>query len=385
MKNKFLLTFLFMFIFGSIDAFQTANELEKIKNSIALKLDSIYNKDTDFGGATIGVVLPEGQVLSFALGYVNEAKTIKMQPNARMLGGSTGKIFVSAAIMQLVATKKLSLDAKIMDYLGEFAWFTKIQNHESITVRHLMQHSSGISRYVYAPQFQIDIHKNADKQWTPKELLTYVFDEKPLFEAGTSFAYADTNYIILAMVLEKVAKTSMYDYVQKNVLDPFNLKTVSPQISRMIPGLVAGYNAPNDPLFPGAVLENGNYKYNVQFEWAGGGFVENATDLAKAGKLIYEGAMFSKSLLSDFFNGIEAKGLGGTWGLGVHIRNTPMGMTYGHSGFFPGYISNMLYYPDHKFAIAIQVNTSDAKKLSLYRKLFQVVSTIQRELSAIKN
>ena len=385
MKKKFLLAALFIAIFGSTQAFQSTTELEKIKKSITLKLDSLYNKDTDFGGASIGIVLPEGHVLSFALGYTDEAKTIKMQSNARMLGGSTGKIFVSTAIMQLVEAKKLSLDAQIKDYLGEFSWYTKIQNHESITVRHLMQHSSGISRYVYAPQFQIDIHKNADKQWTPKELLTYVFDEKPLFEAGTSFAYADTNYIILAMVLEKVTNTSMYDYVQKHILEPFELKTVSPQISRTIPGLVAGYNDPNDPLFPGAVLENGKYKYNVQFEWAGGGFVENATDLAKAGKLIYEGSMFSKSLLADYFNGIEAKGLGGTWGLGVHMRKSSMGMTYGHSGFFPGYISNMLYYPDQKFAIAIQVNTSDAKKLSLYRKLFQVVPTIQREISTIKN
>jgi D-alanyl-D-alanine carboxypeptidase len=119
----------------------------------------------------------------------------------------------------------------------------------------------------------------------------------------------------------------------------------------------------------------------VQFEWAGGGFVMNPVDLAKAGKLVYEGKVFSKKLLPEFFKGIDAKRQGGTWGLGVHIRKTPMGMTYGHSGFFPGYLTNMLYFPEAKFSIAFQVNTTNPKNISLYRKMFKFTSTIQKYIS----
>ena len=51
------------------------------------------------------------------------------------------------------------------------------------------------------------------------------------------------------------------------------------------------------------------------------------------------------------------------YGLGVIIRPTKLGIGYGHSGFFPGYLTEMLYFPDHKFALAVQVNTSVSQRL----------------------
>ena len=111
----------------------------------------------------------------------------------------------------------------------------------------------------------------------------------------------------------------------------------------------------------------------------------NPVDLAKAGKLVYEGKVFSKNLLPEFFKGIDAKQLGGTWGLGVHIRKTPMGLTYGHSGFFPGYLTNMIYFQETKCSIAFQVNTTDQKNISLYRKMLRMVSVINKYISENKN
>jgi len=247
-----------------------------------------------------------------------------------------------------------------------------------------MQHASGISRYVYNEQFQIDIHKDADRKWKPVELLSYVFNEKPLFKAGSDFAYSDTNYIILAMVLEEVTNTSMYNYIEKNIIKPFKLKDVTPQVKRKIRGLVDGYNKKDDPLFPGDVLVNGKYKYNVQFEWAGGGFVMTSVDLAKAGKLIYEGKVFDKKLLPEFFKGINAKQLGGTWGLGVHIRKSASGTSYGHSGFFPEYLTNMLYFPENKFSLAFQVNTSNPENISIYRKMFKLIPILKKYISQVE-
>ena len=383
-KNVLTLLLLSIALFHSYAFQQNKLEATSFKQFVNTELNKLYDSKTDFGGATIGIVLPNGEAHAFAIGNSNVAKKTPMKPNDRMLGGSTGKVFLSAALMQLVEKNKIQLDTKVSKYLGHHQWYKRIQNHESITIRNLMQHASGISRYVYNEQFQIDIHKDADKQWTPKELLSYVFDEKPLFKAGSEFAYSDTNYIILAMVLEKVTNTTMYDYIQKNITKPFNLKSITPQTTRKIEGLVDGYNAKNDPLFPGDVIENGTYKYNVQFEWAGGGFVMNPVDLAKAGKLVYEGKVFSKSLLPEFFNGIDAKRLGGTWGLGVHIRKNSMGTSYGHSGFFPGYLTNMLYFPDAKFSIAFQVNTTDPENISLYRKMFKLIPILKEYITETK-
>lgn len=349
---------------------------ENFRIRIQDQLDSLYNESTDFAGATIGIALPEGDKFGFAVGYANMDQKILMQAQDRMLGGSSGKIFVSAAIMQLVENNKIKLDDKIEQYLGSASWYQRIQNYDQITIRNIMQHASGISRYVFEPSFQVDIHKDADRIWKPEELLSYVFDKEPLFDAGTEFAYADTNYIILAMILEKVSEDTMYGYIDKNILIPFGLTEITPQINREIDGLVQGYNKEDDEFYPGKVLDNGVYKYNVQFEWAGGGYVMNALDLASAGKLIYESKVFDESLMDDFFKGIDAKRLGGTWGLGVHIKDLPVGKSYGHSGFFPGYVTNMLYFPEYEFAIAFQVNTSDGKQLGLFRKMYQLIPTV---------
>lgn len=384
--RKLLLLFTVCFITQTAFSLQQSKlDSKKFKKFVNVELNKMYDVAKDFGGATIGVVLPNGEAHSFAIGVSNVAKRIPMEPKDRMLGGSTGKVFLSAALMQLVEKKQIVLDEKVSTYLGHLPWYKRIQNHESITIRNLLQHASGISRYVYDKQFQVDIHKDADRKWDPKELLSYVFDIKPLFEAGSQFAYSDTNYIILALVLEKVTNSTMYDYIHKNFTKPFKLKSITPQTTRKINGLIPGYNAKDDPLFPGDVLENGKYKYNLQFEWAGGGFVMNPVDLAKAGKLVYEGKVFSKNLLPDFFKGIDAKQLGGTWGLGVHIRKTPMGLTYGHSGFFPGYLTNMIYFQETKCSIAFQVNTTDQKNISLYRKMLRMVSVINKYISENKN
>ncbi len=58
-------------------------------------------------------------------------------------------------------------------------------------------------------------------------------------------------------------------------------------------------------------------------------------------------------------NGVPARlGPEAKHGLGVIIRPTPLGISYGHSGFFPGYVTEMMYFPESKIAIAVQVNTS---------------------------
>ncbi|MCI0693243.1 serine hydrolase [candidate division KSB1 bacterium] len=82
-------------------------------------------------------------------------------------------------------------------------------------------------------------------------------------------------------------------------------------------------------------------------------------DLAKWAKALYEGKAFDSSLLPKMLDGVPAKlGPNTKYGLGVIIRQTPFGASYDHSGFFPGYLTEMMYFPDAKMAIAVQVNTS---------------------------
>jgi D-alanyl-D-alanine carboxypeptidase len=149
-------------------------------------------------------------------------------------------------------------------------------------------------------------------------------------------------------------------------LKPFNLTGAVPSDSRRIPGLVPGYIGAGDPILPaGDVMKDGVLAINPQLEWAGGGFATNAIDLARWGHELYGGRALStaaRKLMIDA--AVPAKlGAGSTYGLGVIIRPpaTAAGMTsvtWGHSGYFPGYMSELIYVVDTGTTLAIQINSS---------------------------
>jgi D-alanyl-D-alanine carboxypeptidase len=124
---------------------------------------------------------------------------------------------------------------------------------------------------------------------------------------------------------------------------------------------VQGYAGPNNP-FGGTdamIGSDGKFAINPQFEWCGGGMASTAEDLARWAKALYEGKAFPPALLEEMKNGVPARlGPGAKYGLGVILRPTPLGETLGHSGFFPGYLTEMMYLPAHRVAVAVQVNTS---------------------------
>jgi D-alanyl-D-alanine carboxypeptidase len=103
---------------------------------------------------------------------------------------------------------------------------------------------------------------------------------------------------------------------------------------------------------------------NPQFEWAGGGFASTAADLARWAAALYDGRVLEAEWVAQMLEGVPARlGPGVRYGLGAIIQETPLGLTFGHSGFFPGYLTQMAYYPDHRIAVAVQVNTSVPQSL----------------------
>lgn len=319
-----------------------------------------WHKNGKFAGATLGVCLADGKCFSLATGYSNLETKTSMKPSDIMCAGSVGKTFWLAATLQLVNEKKINLDDKIEKYLGKEKWFDRLPNAGDITVRQLMNHTSGLIRYEFKETFTKDLTANPDKVWKPEELVAYLFGEKPPFEAGKGWDYSDTNYIVLGMIVEKVTGKKFYDETTKRIIKPLKLNKTFPQDKREIKNLIQGYAGENNP-FGGRneVLENGEFIINPQFEWTGGGWVSNSEDLARWAKAMYEGKAFDASLLPEMLDGVPSRlGKDVKYGLGVIIRPTQMGLTYGHSGFFPGYMTDMMYFPDKKISVAVQVNSS---------------------------
>lgn len=335
----------------------------------------------EFAGATAAVCLPEGQCASFATGYSDRKAKTPMKPDDVMLAGSVGKTFVAAVALQLIEQGKIGLDDKISNYFGKEDWFPRLPNSKEITVRQLLRHTSGLVRYEFNPNFLKDLTAEPMKERKPLELISYLFDSEPPFEAGKGWDYSDTNYIVLGMIIEKVTGKKYYDLAVKNVLRPMRLKHTKPQDGPVIEGLVQGYAGEGYP-FGGAdeMIRDGKFAINPQFEWTGGGMATTSGDLARWAKAMYEGRAFSKKMLTEMLKGTKAPMLGpnAEYGLGVIIRPTPRGLSYGHSGFFPGYMTEMMYFPEKKISLAVQVNSSVPKDIGrpLGRVLLEMAAEI---------
>lgn len=356
-----------------------------LKTALQLKLDE-WHKAGSFPGATLGVVLANGESFGLAVGFSDRDAKTPMTPSDRMLAGSVGKTFAAATALQLIKEGRIGLDDKIEKYLGSEPWFSRLPNAKDITVRQLMNHTSGLVRYEFKEQFTKDLTANPEKVWKPAELVAYLLDEKPPFEAGKGWDYSDTNYIVLGMIIEKVTGRKFYDEANRRLLKPLKLTNTIPQDGPRLKGVVQGYAGPNNP-FGGtdAMIVNGKFAINPQFEWTGGGYASTAYDLARWAKMIYEGKAFSLDLLPQVLDGVAAPMLGREtkYGLGAIIRKTPVGTSYGHSGFFPGYMTDMAYFPEQKVAVAVQVNTSVGRSLGkpLSRVLVEVMEVIAAQKS----
>jgi D-alanyl-D-alanine carboxypeptidase len=349
---------------GSARAYGADKDLEKIRQNVKAKLDEL-RANAEFPGATIGFVLPDGRSASVSTGLADVENNIALKPDDRMLAGSIGKTYVAAVTLQLVQEGKLNLDEKIERWFGREPWFSRLANAKEITVRMLMNHTSGLVEYYPLKDCMKTLKEKPDKVWRHEELIECALDSQPLFPAGQGWSYADTNFILVGMIVEKITKKSLYDEVNRRILKPLALNQTVPSDRRAIPGVITGYSRPNSPFgFEGRVIIDGKFVTNPQFEWAGGGFASTAEDLARWAKLLYEGKALKKPYLDQMLTAVEAKtGKGDKYGLGVQVRQSEWGISYGHGGWFPGYLSEMEYFPQYRVAIAIQFNTDAGRKL----------------------
>ena len=341
------------------------------------------HRGSGYPGISVGVAGPSGS-LGVTTGLADTARREPLSPRHLLLQGSVGKTYAAALALQLVAEGKLDLDAPISRYLGAESWFARLPNADRIRVRHLMNHTSGLVRYEFGEAFTRALSAQPDRIWRPEELVAFIFGQPAPFAPGGGWEYSDTKYIVLGMILEKVSGRRVYDEVERRFLRPLALTRTVPSDSRVIAGLAQGYAGPGNP-FGGAdamILPDGRFAINPQFEWTGGGMASTSEDLARWSLALYGGRVLRPSELALMLQGVPAPlgPQGTTYGLGVIVRPLQAGTSWGHSGFFPGYLTEMMYFPAERWAVAVQVNSSAAPRGSL--PLGRVVAAVLQEIRA---
>jgi D-alanyl-D-alanine carboxypeptidase len=318
-----------------------------------------------FPGATCAYILPDGTLNAIAIGLADVEKKIAMTSKHRMLAASIGKSFVAAIILQLSKENRLHLEDTLSKWLGNRQWFSRLPNHLTITLRHLLTHSAGLLDHVRMQKF-LDFFskhwKEPGKLFEPEALVSYILDQPPLFEPGTGWLYTDTGYILLGIVIETLTQNTYYHELEDRFLKPLNLKNTSPSNTKKIQHLAAGYTMPNNAFgLPTKTLTNTKEMiWNPNFEWTGGGVVSSSKDLALWAKLLFEGKAMKEDYLQDLLNGVPTSDDTSDlyYGTGIVIsKKDPKSPIYGHWGIIPGYTSSMRYFPKNKTSYAFQINT----------------------------
>lgn len=315
-------------------------------------------------GAQAAVVLPDDTLHPVAIGLADRAANTPMTNDGKLLAGSVGKTFFAALAIQLANEKKLDLDAHLSTWLAAQPWFARLPNGKDITLRHLLQHRSGLPRYEFDPAFTEQLLAKPDHLFTPTEEIAFVLTAKPRFAPGQGFEYADTNYVLLGMVLEQVTGKPCYDEIQRRFLTPQKLQATIPSVGRAIPGLVQGHAGEGNPFGNrDAMLVDGKLPFDPGFEGAGGGFASTASDLSRWAKALWGGDVLGARKPEALDAQPAPLGRNARYGLGVIVVPTPHGPAHGHSGFFPGWMAEVRWYPDAKVAVAILVNGSAERGL----------------------
>lgn len=317
-----------------------------------------------FPGATAACVLPDGSVSIAATGLADAEAGTPMRPDDRMLAASIGKTLTGAMALALSREGTLGLDDPLADWLGEEPWYERLPNHDAITLRHLLRHRSGLPDHVYDEAFGAEFARRlaTGGSFAPRELIGYVLDDEPLFPAGEAFAYTDTGYVLLGLVIEMATGERYYEGVARRFLEPIGLAQTTPSDRRDLAGLVPGYLAADNPFgLPAKTLaEDGLLVFHPALEWTAGGFVSTSRDLARWGAALFGGVAMPGDYLRLLLASapIDPARPAARYGLGVaEFRGGHFGDVYGHAGWIPGYTSSLRHYADHGVTIAFQVNT----------------------------
>jgi len=316
-------------------------------------------------GMTAAIVLDNGRSLAVAVGFADREAGRPMKPDTPMLAASIGKTFIAATVLALADQRLLNLDAPLSRYLSDKGWFEQLPRGERITIRQLLNHTSGLPDHVHDADFSAAFGRRYaldTPPFSPDELIGFIFNAPVLFEPGRGWSYSDTGFVLLGLVIENVTGDSWSREVQRRFLQPLGLGQTRASNRRDLAGLATGYLAADNPfgLPTKTIGADGRMVWNPAIEDAGGGFLSTSLDLARWGDALFHGRAVSNAALQQMLDAVPVSSddPGRRYGAGVGIETGGVfGPVYGHAGWIPGYVSSLRHYPALGATVAFQINT----------------------------
>jgi D-alanyl-D-alanine carboxypeptidase len=283
---------------------------------------------------------------------IGTAKPVPLDAGFRV--ASTTKTFIATVILQLAGEGRLSLDDTVAHWLPGVAGGHG-NDGSRITVRELLQHTSGIYDYVDDLPVLASVagfQANRFRTYTPEQLVAIAMRHAPLFPPGTHWSYSNTNYILLGMIIKKVTGQNWAYEVHARIIRPLGLRhTTTPGISPFIPGPHAeGYSN-----FGSGTPINVTV-FNPSAADAAGSIISTTGDLSRFYAALISGRLLAPAQLAAMETTVpaSAEGPGVRYGLGLEwIPLSCGGGYFGHPGDLPGYHTWDAVTPDAKRTVVV--------------------------------
>jgi len=328
------------------------------------RIDSLlhhHHKRHHFHGTAL--VSAHGEVIyKGAVGTGNFEQNQQLTPKTQFQLASISKQFTATAAMLLKERSKLSFDDKVVDYYPNFPY-------ERITIQMLLNHSAGLPNYMWL------IEHEWDQQRVPYnddviDLLAK--HDKPLyFWPGSRFNYSNTNYAVLAAVVEKAADQRFDKFVEQNIFDPLNMNDsyvysralASADQQKKLSGFRRtwhGFRKIPDNMHDGVVGDKGVYS--------------TVEDLHKWDQALYNNRLISQELKQEAFSrGKVNNGRSIPYGYGFRLKKQGNEKIVYHGGRWNGFRTSFIRHIEDTTTIILLNHTNNSIKNKLVRKLESVM------------
>lgn len=322
------------------------NRMASVEDKLQEILDEFIDAHETPPGAVLLIETPSFKWVG-AAGLANVNEGIRIKPTDRLRIASMTKTFVGATVLKLSEEGKFALDDQIKEHLSDGV-VRDLANGSDITIRQLMNMTSGLYNYTCSKAYDHDLEKDPfRRKWEPEEILKYVYGKKALFPPGSSFEYSNTNYILLGMIVEQASGESLSTTMRRVIHDPLGLENTfmeKPEHREGGPGglIVRGYEEKKDVT-----------KINDALGMADGGLISDAQGLSDFLRALFK----DKTLLSQAsLDQMLAFHPSENYGLGVDRSSLDNGDGLGHDGASAGFEGAMYYFPGNDIFFVLLTN-----------------------------
>ena len=312
------------------------------KDKIALLEKEVENIIIATGakGISASIGVPDNGIWCSARGITGNTSKEKITSDLKFFAGSIGKIFTASVILNLIEEDRLSLENSVEKWFPEISWASHV------TINHLLTHTSGIASFDNTKEYESYkyLYRN------PEELLSYVTKKELLFESGKHYAYSNTGYLMLGIIIERVTGRSYREAVEHYIINKMNLDKTDVITSETMKHLIV----------------KGHHKGNVLSEaensvvpFAAGSIAATPRDLIIFFQALMSGRLLSQGSLQIMFSDMNLMTVTQStyYGKGmVAALETPVGNIIGHTGGIKGFGASLFYHPKRNIFVCVMMN-----------------------------